>query len=56
MESMVGPLDLSAKHEDLCISEFCEHTPVILFADPPLQAEMRIRSSIMLSLILLLPD
>ena len=30
--------------------------PVILFADPPLQADIRIRSSIMLSLIWALPD
>lgn len=30
--------------------------PVILFAEPPLQAEIKIKSSIMLSLILLLPD
>jgi hypothetical protein len=30
--------------------------PVILFAEPPLHAEIKMRSSIMLSLILLLPD
>lgn len=29
---------------------------MILFAEPPLQAEIKMRSSIMLSLILLLPD
>jgi ubiquitin-protein ligase len=29
---------------------------VILFAEPPLHAEIKMRSSIMLSLILLLPD
>lgn len=29
---------------------------MILFAEPPLQAEIRMRSSMMLSLILLLPD
>lgn len=55
-ESRAGPLLRLAIDRLRMQCEVGLGIPVILFAEPPLHAEIRIRSSMMLSLILLLPD